>query len=259
MSIDNKPTNSLKANARIGPGPQAGSRGGWRITKRKTLPERKPERPASRLPDREEALQSRQAAAKKRRAPSEFLPSLPIETSDPPANSRWRVLAPVLLGGTAAITAAAFFWQDIQPWLNTKAQLAKPSLASTNNADAAAIDGSDLELQAIALPALESEGYLPIYFRLSEAVSWPVEIAFETAAHTADAETDFTANSGSITIPPGDLNVELAIPLIDDDLVENAEKFRVILSVDPETARLTDPLLMAIVLDDDKGARTDAK
>ncbi len=263
MSIDKEPTNPFETNDRTGLGKQADSQGGWRIKQRKAVPERKPERSAASIPDREDALKPGSSGSRNRRPPSGSYPQAPSQTSQSPAGPRWRLLAPLLLGGVAALATFAFFWQDIQPWLNDEAQLAKPSQASTSSTDSAAtyaaIDGSDLELQAIALPALESEGYLPVYFRLSRAVSWPVEIAYETAAHTADADTDFAAESGTVTIPPGDLTVELAIPLVNDDLAENAEKFRIILSIDPETARLTDPLLMAIVLDDDKGVRSDDK
>ncbi len=111
-------------------------------------------------------------------------------------------------------------------------------------------------INAIALPALENEGYLPVYFRLKEPAEEALNITYKTVSHTASADSDFAAQTGTVTIEPGDISVELEIPLINDDVLESIEMFRVLLSIEQSSASLNDKELMATVIDDDKLAPT---
>ncbi len=119
-----------------------------------------------------------------------------------------------------------------------------------------AIRNGHHKINAIALPALENEGFLPVYFRLTEPADEALNIDYQTVPHTASAETDFTAKTGTVTIQPGDISVELEIPLINDEEFESIETFRVILSTDQDLAYLTDQELMATVIDDDRDSST---
>lgn len=211
--------------------------------------------------DRQDTPQPKAVSPQGRQPPSKPA-ALGSDKNHPFSVPRRRLPVLLLIAGATAGVIFALFLVSVQHWLDDEHQLAEPDQASVtkpgNGSGSAPETGSlDLWLQAIALPALEDEGQLPIYFRLSAPADWPVDITYETTTHTAEAGTDFVSLNGVITIPPGDRTVELSIPLINDDLVESVEMFRVTLSVDPQKATLTDPELMATVLDDDENAKAD--
>jgi len=138
----------------------------------------------------------------------------------------------------------------IDPTLD-KSDQATPADRTNETSPITLAANQDLSVRAIALPALEDDGELLVYFRLPTPADWPIEITYETEARTAEADTDFAPTSGVVTIEPGEVLVEVSIPLIDDDVVESPEMFRVTLSVDPKAATMIDSQLTATVLDDD--------
>jgi hypothetical protein len=184
----------------------------------------------------------------------------PLPPAEPPAPAPKRRLPVLLLvAGVAASVAAALLLWDARDWFADDVDAPAPDQASIDVPDvpssarpATALEAADLWLQAIALPALESEGQLLIYFRLSAPAAWPVDITYRTLDNTAEAGKDFVAQSGIITIPPGERTVEVSIPLIEDGLAERVEMFLVTLAIDPDKATLTESELMATVLDDDQ-------
>lgn len=77
-----------------------------------------------------------------------------------------------------------------------------------------------------------------------------VSVAFATADGTAVAGQDFTARSGTLTIPAGATTAAVGVPLIDDSADEPSEGFGLRLSA-PVNATLGDAAATATILDND--------
>ena len=133
-----------------------------------------------------------------------------------------------------------------------EAAVAPPSLVSPAEG---APSNQKVLVRAIALPAMEDEGRVPVYFKLAEPIDRPVEVTYETRGHTAKADADFKPMGGTVTIPAGKTLANLVIPLVNDDVAETAEMFHLVLSVDRSSADLSREELTATVIDDDDGRR----
>ena len=85
---------------------------------------------------------------------------------------------------------------------------------------------------------------------LSAATGAAVTVGFVATAGTATAGADFTAVSGTLTIPSGSVTGTVAVPVLGDTLDENDETFLVTLSA-PVGATLGDGQATGTILDDD--------
>ena len=65
---------------------------------------------------------------------------------------------------------------------------------------------------------------------LMAPITTPVTVSYSTADGTALAGSDFMATSGSVTFAPGETTKTIAIPTIDDSVIELPETFRISLS-----------------------------
>jgi hypothetical protein len=65
---------------------------------------------------------------------------------------------------------------------------------------------------------------------LSAPCSGPVSVAYATANGTAVAGQDYTATSGTLTIPAGGTSGTVSVPILNDALVEPTETFTLTLS-----------------------------
>ncbi len=86
---------------------------------------------------------------------------------------------------------------------------------------------------------------------LSSASGRDVSVAFATADGSAIAGQDYTARSGSLTIPAGATSAAIAVPLTDDSADEPTESFELRLSA-PGAATLGDAVATATILDNDE-------
>jgi hypothetical protein len=77
-----------------------------------------------------------------------------------------------------------------------------------------------------------------------------VSVAFATADASAMAGQDYTARSGTLTIPAGSTSAAIAVALTDDSADEPAETFGMRLSA-PKSATLGDSAATATILDND--------
>lgn len=261
----------LETGQQVGDEKQPASLGGWKIKQRRTPPEGNSEPPPLNDPDQrkpptKKASGARDLKPRIDRSQPPLKPGNPstFEARRPSLLSRLRLPMALVLG---VIVAGAVFRPllvQVEHWFDDTSEVGGPNQASATdrrgeaNNDLGSQDYKPL-VRAIALPALEDEGELPIYFKLSAPADLPVGISYETEAQTAEAGTDFAPKTGTVTIPPGETLIELAIPLIDDDVVETVEMFRLILSVDSESARLSNPQLTATVLDDDGRKNADSQ
>lgn len=96
----------------------------------------------------------------------------------------------------------------------------------------------------------ESAGSVSIGVKLSVAASGPVTVGYATANGTATAGSDYTATSGTLTIPAGATTGAISVPIIDDTAVEGPETFTVTLS-NPSGATLGAATATVTITDDD--------
>lgn len=85
---------------------------------------------------------------------------------------------------------------------------------------------------------------------LSRASVTPVTVEYATVSSTATAPSDYTAKTGTLTIPAGLISVTQAISVKGDTVQELAETFKVVLS-DPTGATINRANGFAQILNDD--------
>jgi len=85
---------------------------------------------------------------------------------------------------------------------------------------------------------------------LSALSGRPVSFNYSTAAGTAAAGLDFTAVSGSVTIPAGAVSAIVSVPVVGDTLIEGSETF--VLSIGaPSNATIADGQGLGTIANDD--------
>jgi endoglucanase len=85
---------------------------------------------------------------------------------------------------------------------------------------------------------------------LSEASDQTITVGYDTADDTAEAGSDYTATSGTLTFAPGDTTKTIAVPVTNDSEVEDNETFRVNLS-DSTNATVSLGSGTGTIIDDD--------
>jgi hypothetical protein len=103
---------------------------------------------------------------------------------------------------------------------------------------------------ADAAPATEG-GSASFAVGLSARSGRDVTVAFATADGSATAGQDYTARSGTLTIPAGSAGATVAVPVLDDSADEPSEGFELRLSA-PTAATLGDGVAAATILDNDE-------
>ncbi|HUP84576.1 MAG TPA: Ig-like domain-containing protein [Acidimicrobiales bacterium] len=93
-------------------------------------------------------------------------------------------------------------------------------------------------------------GVAMVPITLSNPSSVDVTVGYATATGTADA-TDFTATSGTVTIPAGQVTAVVAVPTTGDSIDEHAETFRLVVEGVPVGATTADGDATATIIDDD--------
>jgi hypothetical protein len=78
----------------------------------------------------------------------------------------------------------------------------------------------------------------------------PVEFAYQTAAGTATASSDYESATGTATIPAGAVETVVAVPVVGDTRFELDESFTLALS-NPVRAYLTETTITGTILNDD--------
>ena len=100
------------------------------------------------------------------------------------------------------------------------------------------------------LTVAEDAGRALFTVSLSKHSNTTVTVAYATSDGSAQAGSDYTAATGSLTFQPGATAYTIAVPVLDDSEHEADETFFVTLS-DPRNATLTDPVATATITDDD--------
>ena len=87
--------------------------------------------------------------------------------------------------------------------------------------------------------------------RLSQAASVAVTVDYTTENGLAEAGSDYTADSGTLTFAAGETDETVSVTILDDDVAEITEMFRLKLSNPSGNARVGDDIAVATILDDD--------
>ena len=111
-------------------------------------------------------------------------------------------------------------------------------------------DDSPPVLTVAAVTASEAAGAVEFTVVLSSPSAHPVSADFATLAGTATAGADYTATTGTVTIPPGWASVVVRVPILDDERDERDETFTLRLS-NPRNVTLGDTAATATISDDD--------
>lgn len=117
-----------------------------------------------------------------------------------------------------------------------------------------------IQAQIISLsPARTAEGNagsipVPIPVYLSAAQTVPVTVNWTTADGTAQAGTDYTAASGTLTFAPGEVYKTISVTVLGDVLHEHTETLRVVLSGPSGSATLGDTEVSVQIHSDERPA-----
>ena len=85
------------------------------------------------------------------------------------------------------------------------------------------------ELAVNDVRAAEGAGTLGFVVRLDPAADEAVTVDYQTSDGSAQAGSDYTATSGTLTFAAGETSKTIAVPILDDDLEENDETLTVTL------------------------------
>ncbi|MDO9206794.1 MAG: VCBS domain-containing protein [Sulfuricurvum sp.] len=96
----------------------------------------------------------------------------------------------------------------------------------------------------------EQEGTMTFTVTLSGPTERDVTFDYTSANTTATAGADYTAVSGTKTIPAGSTSITITVPIHDDYLADNGETFKIILSNPSESAVIGDGVGVGTILDD---------
>jgi len=132
----------------------------------------------------------------------------------------------------------------------TGATLGTPATATVTITD----DEGTPELSFSAATSSVGEGAGSVDFTVSMSVASAsdVTVDFATADGTATTGADYTATSGTLTIPAGQTSGAITVPITDDAVAEGDEEFAVTLS-NPTGATLGTPATATVTITDDDG------
>lgn len=97
---------------------------------------------------------------------------------------------------------------------------------------------------------LEDSGSIVFSVTLTPAAADAVIVSYRTADGTAGTPDDYGFVEGSIVFAPGETRHEIAVPLLDDDIIESEETFDFEL-FDPSGASIADGTGEGSIIDDD--------
>ena len=107
----------------------------------------------------------------------------------------------------------------------------------------------DATVQIADAVASEGDGEMAFAVRLSRVSSQTVMVDWMTADSTAIAGTDYEASTGTVIFPARTTQQTIRVPIIDDDLDEAEEAFKVVLH--NSNAKIEDGEATGVIADDD--------
>ena len=95
-------------------------------------------------------------------------------------------------------------------------------------------------------------------FRLSQASSSDVTVDYAIASGSTASSSDYTLNSGTVTIPAGSTSATLAVAVTNDTVVESQEEIKLTLS-NPQNAVLSRPSVSVYITDGEEILSNDSQ
>ena len=128
------------------------------------------------------------------------------------------------------------------------------AITNTSNATATGtgtiIDTTSPTLSINDITVNEAAGTATFTVTLSATSSQTITVDYNTTSTTAQVGADFTNTPGTLTFAPGDLTKTITVPIINDNLYEVTETFKVNL-VNPINASISDNLGVGTITDND--------
>lgn len=106
-------------------------------------------------------------------------------------------------------------------------------------------------VEAATTPITESSSEMVFSIKLSHPIEQPVVLIYATVDGSAKGGQDYEPQQGVMTLEPGSTLAELRTPLINDQVAEGDEHFRLFLSADPDVAKVNASQIVATIVDDD--------
>ncbi len=97
-----------------------------------------------------------------------------------------------------------------------------------------------------------STGTMPMSVSISKRLTNDVMVDWVATAESATAGVDYTATTGTITIPAGTSTVGFAVPIVDDGLDEPTETFSVSIATTSQNVVVGDAVAAGRIVDDDR-------
>ena len=144
--------------------------------------------------------------------------------------------------------------EDQEQFTLTLSAAVNATLAATGRAATGTIVDNDeppqLSIAGARLTEGDADGNMRFTVSLHPVSERPVAVAYATSDATATAGEDYTVVTGSLTFAPGTTARTVAVPIADDDTVEDTESFTVALS-NPTGARLAGGTASGLIVSDD--------
>ncbi|NOZ78384.1 MAG: hypothetical protein GXP48_04225, partial [Acidobacteria bacterium] len=135
------------------------------------------------------------------------------------------------------------------------AQLTAPTSAWVTIVDD---DPPEVGFSTDAADVAEGGGLFAASVVVRGSLDHDVTVDYATADGTATAGADYQATSGTLTIPAGQTHVHFGVPIIDDDVSEDAETFSIVLLNPVGISLGAISATQVTILDDDQTAQIDA-
>ncbi len=100
----------------------------------------------------------------------------------------------------------------------------------TEDDDIEEILKDDVKLSIADSTAYENDGFLVFTVTLDEAASDDISFTYSTSDGTAISSKDYEATSSTVTIPKGSTSIEIKVPIIDDNILDDNETLKVNIS-----------------------------
>ncbi|MCY4027364.1 MAG: hypothetical protein OXH75_13770 [Acidobacteria bacterium] len=111
------------------------------------------------------------------------------------------------------------------------------------------VENDVLTVSFVAPDVRETDGLATFTGTLSSASSYPIVVEYATSDGTATAGADYLKTTGELVFAPGETEKAVAVPVLDDDLVEGAETMLLSMTVVPRalgsSVGRTPPILLA--------------
>ncbi len=184
---------------------------------------------------------------------------VPRTSEDIPSRAPWVVVVPVTICGDDGVPEGTPEYPGFETFALQLRTAFGAKLPAQVTSDLNDNIGTGTILDPDAMPrvfvddvnALENAGSMVFLVRLSHATSGDVDVWVRTVPDSAQSPEDYSAQSHAVRITAGELSAEFEVPLIDDNVQESAESFRIVLSAPTGGAILGDADAVGTILDDD--------